>query len=156
MKRRSDALDEQSAMRGGALLWQAWRDGREIDALPADCRPRTIGEAYAVQDGLAASAGMAVAGDKVGATNAREQARFGVDAPFSGRVFADFVGERPLCVPAGRVNFHKVRVAHPLRPRREAGVSSRVPPLVTLASQLEALAGGFQDAGADLASFLAR
>ena len=71
MKRRSDALDGQRAMRGGALLWQAWRDGREIDALPADCRPRTIEEAYAVQDGLAASAGMAVAGYKIGATNAR-------------------------------------------------------------------------------------
>ena len=64
-----------------------------------------------MQDGLAASARMAVAGYKIGATNARVQARFGVDAPFSGRVFADFVGESPLYVPAGRVNFHKVRVA---------------------------------------------
>ena len=89
MKRRSDGLDGQRAMRGGALLWQAWRDGRQIDALPADCRPGTIDEAYAVQDGLAGSAGLAVAGHKIGATNARVQARFGVDAPFSGRVFDD-------------------------------------------------------------------
>ena len=95
-------------MQGGAKLWGAWRDGRQIQALPADCRPRTIEEGYAAQDGLAASAGLAVAGYKIGATNPLVQARFGVDAPFSGRLFADFVGESPLFVPAGRVNFHTV------------------------------------------------
>ena len=107
MKRRGGVLDER-AMRGGAKLWGAWRDGRQIRALPADCRPRTIEEGYAVQDGLAASAGLAVAGYKIGATNPLVQARFGVDAPFSGRLFADFVGESPLFVPGGRVNFHTV------------------------------------------------
>ena len=101
-------MDRQNAMRGGAALWEAWQDGRQIDALPSDCRPGTIDEAYAVQDGLAARAGLAVAGYKIGATNARVQARFGVDAPFSGRLFADFVGESPLHVPPGRVNFHTV------------------------------------------------
>ena len=45
---------------------------------------------------------------KIGATNARVQARFGVNAPFSGRLFADFVGESPLFVPPGRVNFHTI------------------------------------------------
>ena len=101
-------MDERNAKRGGALLWEAWRDGAQIDALPADCRPATVEDGYAVQDGLAASAGLAVAGYKIGATNARVQARFGLDAPFSGRIFADFVGESPLHVPAGRVNFHTV------------------------------------------------
>ena len=47
MKRRGDGLDER-AMRGGALMWEAWRDGRQIDALPSDCRPGTIEEAYAL------------------------------------------------------------------------------------------------------------
>ena len=97
-----------AALRGGALLWEAWRNGAQIDALPADCRPGTVEEAYAVQDGLAASAGLAVAGYKIGATNASVQARFGVDAPFSGRLFADFVGDSPLLVPPGGVNFHTV------------------------------------------------
>ena len=68
--------------RAGALLWEAWRERRQIDALPADCRPGTLADAYAVQDGLAESAGLAVAGYKIGATNAQVQARFGVDAPF--------------------------------------------------------------------------
>ena len=98
--------------RGGALLWEAWRERRQIDALPADCRPasppRTLDEAYAVQDGLAASAGLAVAGYKIGATNAQVQARFGVDAPFSGRLFADYVGGSPLTVPANTVNFYAI------------------------------------------------
>ena len=101
-------MNRQEAMRGGALLWEAWRDGEQIHALPVGCRPRTIEEAYAVQDGLAAHAGLAVAGYKIGATNTRVQARFGVDAPFSGRLFSEFVGESPLHVPPGRVNFHTV------------------------------------------------
>ena len=109
--------------RGGALLWQAWRERRQLDALPADCRPQTMDDAYAVQDGLVQSAGLAVAGYKIGATNAQVQARFGVDAPFSGRLFADFVGESPLRVPAGAVNFHAIEaefdfvMARALRPR---------------------------------------
>ena len=101
-------MDRQKATHGGTTLWEAWRDGRQIDALPADCRPGAIDEAYAVQDALTASAGLAVAGYKIGATNTRVQARFGVDGPFSGRLFADFVAESPLDVPPGRVNFHTI------------------------------------------------
>ena len=101
-------MDRESAARGGALLWQAWQERAQLDALPADCRPGSTAEAYAVQDGLAARAGLRIAGYKIGATNAQVQARFGVDAPFSGRLFADFVGESPLTVPANSVNFHAI------------------------------------------------
>ena len=101
-------MDSRAAERGGALLWQAWVQRKQIAALPADCRPGTLAEAYAVQDGLTARAGLTVAGYKIGATNAQVQARFGVDAPFSGRIFADFVGESPLTVPADTVNFYAI------------------------------------------------
>ena len=103
-------MDREAASRGtraehmaraGALLWEAWRERRQLGALPAACRPQTMADAYAVQDGLVQCAGLDVAGYKVGATNAQVQARFGVDAPFSGRVFADFVGESPTAC-AGR------------------------------------------------------
>ena len=94
--------------RGGALLWEAWQERTQMDALPADCRPGTLDEAYAVQDGLAERAGLALAGYKIGATNAQVQARFGVDAPFSGRLFADHVGGSPLTVPANTVNFYAI------------------------------------------------
>ena len=116
-------MDREAAANGGALLWEAWRNGTQIDALPDDCRPQTMADAYAVQDGLVQSAGLAVAGYKIGATNAQVQARFGVDAPFSGRLFADFVGESPLRVPAGSVNFHAIEaefdfvMGHALAPR---------------------------------------
>ena len=92
-------MDQQVATRAGTLLWEAWQGRTQMDALPADCRPGTLEEAYAVQEGLAASAGLAIAGYKIGATNAQVQARFGVDAPFSGRLFADHVGGSPLRVP---------------------------------------------------------
>ncbi len=101
-------MDQQAAERGGALLWQAWQEGRQIAALPDDCRPQTLEAAYAVQAGLARAAGLSLAGYKIGATNAQVQARFGVDAPFSGRLFADHVGASPLRVPAGAVNFHAI------------------------------------------------
>ena len=101
-------MDRNAAERGGALLWEAWQGRRQIAALPDDCRPGTVADAYAVQDGLAASAGLAIAGYKIGATNAQVQARFGVDAPFSGRLFADYVGESPLRVPADTVNFYAI------------------------------------------------
>ena len=101
-------MDRVVAERGGALLWQAWQQRRQIAALPDDCRPGTLADAYAVQDGLAQSAGLAVAGYKIGATNAQVQVRFGVDAPFSGRLFADYVGESPLTVPANTVNFYAI------------------------------------------------
>ena len=77
-----------------------------------------------MQDGLVQSAGLGLAGYKIGATNAQVQARFGVDAPFSGRLFADFVGESPLHVPAGRVNFYAIEaefdfvMGRALAPRR--------------------------------------
>ncbi|MCY4404751.1 MAG: fumarylacetoacetate hydrolase family protein [Rhodospirillaceae bacterium] len=116
-------MDREAATRAGALLWQAWQGRTQIAALPADCRPGTLEEAYAVQEGLAASAGLAVAGYKIGATNAQVQARFGVDAPFSGRLFADYVSESPLRVPADTVNFYAIEaefdfvMAHALAPR---------------------------------------
>ena len=101
-------MDRNAAQRGGALLWEAWQRRRQIAALPDDCRPGTLADAYAVQDGLAESAGLAIAGYKIGATNAQVQARFGVDAPFSGRLFADHVGGSPLTVPANTVNFYAI------------------------------------------------
>ena len=117
-------MDQQAATRAGALLWEAWRERKQIDALPPDCRPRSIEEAYAVQAGLAASAGLGLGGYKIGATNAQVQARFGVDAPFSGRVFREFVHESPLRVPADTVNFYAIEaefdfvMARALAPRR--------------------------------------
>ena len=108
-------MDREATARGGALLWEAWQGRTQMDALPADCRPETLDEAYAVQDGLAASAGLALAGYKIGATNAQVQARFGVDAPFSGRLFADHVGGSPLSVPANSVNFYAIEAGVRLR-----------------------------------------
>ena len=112
--------------RGGALLWEAWQGRRQIAALPDDCRPGTLEDAYAVQDGLVGSAGLALAGYKIGATNAQVQARFGVDAPFSGRLFRDYVGGSPLTVPADTVNFYAIEaefdfvMASALPPRADA------------------------------------
>ncbi len=64
--------------------------------------------AYEVQDNLVASAGLSVAGFKIGATNTQIQSQFGVDEPFSGRIFKDFVSMSPARVPAHHVNFYAI------------------------------------------------
>ncbi len=103
-----ERTDRERAREAGGLLWRAWRERKPIDALPDALRPTSLEAAYAVQDGLVESAGLAVGGYKIGATNAKVQALFGVDGPFSGRVFKDHIGASPLLVPAGRVNFHVI------------------------------------------------
>ena len=101
-------MNRAMAERAGALLWEAWRSREQIDALPVECRPNSVETAYAIQDALVASAGLPIAGYKIGATNAEVQARFGVDAPFSGRVFKDFVSPSPARVKANQVNFYAI------------------------------------------------
>ena len=80
-------------------------DGRAAGGLPARHAGRGLRGAGRARG---ESAGLALAGYKIGATNAQVQARFGVDAPFSGRLFADHVGGSPLTVPANTVNFYAI------------------------------------------------
>jgi 2-keto-4-pentenoate hydratase len=116
-------MNEAAAKRAGGILWDAWQNHEQLDALPDDCRPGSFDEAYAVQDGLVASAGVAVGGYKIGATNAQVQARFGVDIPFSGRVFSQYITPSPTRVAANSVNFYAIEaefdfvMAKPLAPR---------------------------------------
>ena len=74
---------------GGLAGAQA--DRRTAGRLPAGDAGRGLRGAGRARE----SAGLAVAGYKIGATNAQVQARFGVDAPFSGRLFADLRGREP-------------------------------------------------------------
>lgn len=73
------------------LLWQNYRDGTAIEALPEDLRPPTRADGYTAQAELEAlSAGPRV-GWKIAATSAAGQAHIGVDGPLAGRLLSEAV-----------------------------------------------------------------
>jgi len=88
------------------LLAQARINHRRLPELPAGTRPKTSGEAYAVQDGLVerllAHYGGSVIGYKIACTNITAQRQLNVDAPFAGRLLSAFLFENPARVDASK------------------------------------------------------
>ncbi len=85
-----------------AVLAQARRSSVAIRSLPGHLTPRTLTDAYRVQDAFRAQWGDKLVGWKVGATAKPVQERFGVTAPFSGPLFAGDVCQSPARLPAAR------------------------------------------------------
>ena len=67
-------------------LFQAWTTHGRIDAIPADCRPRTRAEGYAVQAALLQACGETGFGWKIAATSSAGQQHIGVSGPLAGRL----------------------------------------------------------------------
>ena len=65
-----------------------------VEKLPADAEPASLDDAYRLQAELARLAG-GYRGWKVGALNAEQQARIGVDRPTAARLLSPFVYEAP-------------------------------------------------------------
>ena len=80
------AMDERRVNEAAGILWDAWSEGRRIPALPADCRPESLAEGYAVQRAVAGRSGSATIGWKIAATSKAGQAHIGVDGPLAGRL----------------------------------------------------------------------
>ena len=62
-------LPLRARRRAAALLLAARHELRPIPALPEDCRPAGLTDAYAIQDTFRAELGGTLAGFKIGATN---------------------------------------------------------------------------------------
>jgi 2-keto-4-pentenoate hydratase len=67
-------------------LWRARSEHELLDGLPADLRPRDLGDAYRIQDAFDAYAGRRV-GWKLAATGAGGRAALGVDRPLAGPLY---------------------------------------------------------------------
>lgn len=76
--------DEEAA----AILLDAWRGLRRVEALPETCRPGDRAAGYAVGAALARASGDRVAGWKIAATSAAGQKHINVDGPLAGRILA--------------------------------------------------------------------
>jgi 2-keto-4-pentenoate hydratase len=105
------------------LLWRHWEEGRRLVGLPAELRPATRREAYAVQALLEAHSREPLFGWKIAATSAAGQAHINVDGPLAGRLLREKVFSSGADVPLG-ANHMRVaepefafRMAHELPPR---------------------------------------
>jgi 2-keto-4-pentenoate hydratase len=76
-------------------LWALREACQTIAALPDAERPRTLDEAYAVQDRVAELTGEATVAWKIGASSLGIQKRLGVSEPFSGRYQTPYAFEYP-------------------------------------------------------------
>ncbi len=80
--------------RAAAAFTAARNDARLLEHLPADAVPTSLDDAYRLQAELARLAG-GYGGWKVGALNAEQQARSGVDRPTAARLLSPFVHTAP-------------------------------------------------------------
>jgi 2-keto-4-pentenoate hydratase len=69
-----------------ALLADAWRHGKQLRELPADCRPATLQQGYDLQDSLFAAMGGPLAGWKLGVGSPAAMRAGGLDRPLVGRL----------------------------------------------------------------------
>jgi 2-keto-4-pentenoate hydratase len=103
-------LDDTHARRAAEHLWRHWHEGRRLAALPAELRPESRAEGYAVQGELETLSGRPLFGWKIAATSAAGQAHIAVDGPLAGRVLAETLVEPGGSIPFGA---NHMRVAEP-------------------------------------------
>ncbi len=119
-------MDKAAIGRAVDILWHARLECRRMDGLPADCRPSSLAEGYAIQDAMAAAAGQKVVGWKIAATSAAGQRHIGIDEPLGGRLFANFVLQDGALLPAAPLHMRVAeaefafRMARDLAPRATA------------------------------------
>jgi 2-keto-4-pentenoate hydratase len=101
-------LDEAAARAASDLLFERWRGGAVLHALPDGLRPGTRAEGYAVQARLERRSARPLFGWKIAATSAAGQAHINVDGPLAGRLLAEMAAESGATLPFGA---NRMRVA---------------------------------------------
>ena len=103
-------LRESDIQRASDLLWQTWQAGEAMDHLPADMRPATRAEGYAIQARLEARSAAPLFGWKIAATSTAGQAHINVTGPMAGRLLAERVVAAGASVA---LKSNRMRVAEP-------------------------------------------
>jgi 2-keto-4-pentenoate hydratase len=96
MSERVDLFDPAPAT---AILAQAWRNGTILTELPAETRPRTMLQGYAIQDRLVADLGQTPVGWKLGMGSALQKRQSGVGRSIAGRVLKSYLYQDGDTVP---------------------------------------------------------
>ena len=98
------------AQEASDLIWQHWQDGTVMDGLPADLKPNTRAEGYAIQACLAQHSPQPLVGWKIAATSTAGQHHIGVDGPIAGWLLAEFLHKDGAEVS---IATNRMRVAEP-------------------------------------------
>lgn len=77
-------MNREDVCAAAAMLWQHWQQSTRFDELPAQCRPGSRAEGYAIQAELAQQSGMSIVGWKIAATSEAGQRHIRVDGPLAG------------------------------------------------------------------------
>lgn len=77
-------MHQQDIHAAAAMLWQRWRQSTRLDELPAQCRPASRAEGYAIQAELAKLSGQSIVGWKIAATSTAGQQHIRVEGPLAG------------------------------------------------------------------------
>ncbi len=81
----------ENTRRAAEALLAMWQQRTRCEALPAEFRPQSRSEGYAVQQALTALQPHALFGWKIAATSAAGQSHIGVDGPLAGSLYTDRV-----------------------------------------------------------------
>jgi 2-keto-4-pentenoate hydratase len=96
-------MTSQRAAEAADILAAARREGRLLERLPDESRPRTLAEGYEIQTALIKIWPDALAGWKIGATSHVTMERFGVNEPIYGPFFARDIYASPATPSAERI-----------------------------------------------------
>ncbi len=88
--------------RAAQLLAEARARNVLLDCIPDEVRPRTISDAYAIQDRLAERLGRRTKGWFCACTNAEIQAMLGLAEPYYARLFEELVLKSPATIDTRR------------------------------------------------------
>lgn len=81
-------MNQQDARSAAAILLQHLQRTTRLDELPAECRPASRAQGYAIQAELARQSGHEVLGWKIAATSKAGQQHIKVDGPIAGRLLS--------------------------------------------------------------------
>ena len=95
-------LDSSAIERAAQTLADARRGLYQLSDLPVECVPRSVDEAYAIQDRLAALLDKEIGGWFLGCTNDEALERLGAAGPYSARLFAEDIFSSPVVFPANK------------------------------------------------------
>ena len=89
------------AEQASELLWSHWQEGRRLAELPAQVRPATRAEGYAIQAELEKRSSLPLFGWKIAATSVAGQKHINVDGPLAGRILGERVRDASAPLPFG-------------------------------------------------------
>ena len=96
------AMNDARCAQAAGILWDHWQNGTRLARLPADVRPATRADGYAIQACHERRSASPLYGWKIAATSEAGQRHINVDGPLAGRLLAERVLADGATVPLAR------------------------------------------------------